>query len=376
MDIMQLGKYLVLTLIFSYALVAAEETNNHDILKLDDYYEILGIERSVEKKAIKSAFRKLSKKYHPDVSKDPNAADIFTKLSEAYEVLFDDKKRKLYDRYGKEGLENERKGPGGGGGFEDQWGGFWDEGGQGRNQKPKPLVIEFFVDLELIATGGKIDFSHFGMFLCPHCHGSGADSPGDVETCSQCKGRGKVMTVRQIAPGYIQQMQSVCPKCRGKGKMFQSVCHVCTGDKYMPSVKTDFFWVDKGMTAGKTITLSGAAKNADEGEDTDAIIVLRHAGHPFFTKRDEINLNCPLSLTLQEALTGFEKEIKTLSQKWVDIGKTTITQPYEEITLRNHGLPIYNSGGDMGNLFVQIDIAMPSNQEVQANRKHWEEFFE
>ena len=144
----------------------------------------------------------------------------------------------------------------------------------------------------------------------------------------------------------------------------------------MPSVKTDFFWVDKGMTAGKTITLSGAAKNADEGEDTDAIIVLRHAGHPFFTKRDEINLNCPLSLTLQEALTGFEKEIKTLSQKWVDIGKTTITQPYEEITLRNHGLPIYNSGGDMGNLFVQIDIAMPSNQEVQANRKHWEEFFE
>ena len=343
---------LLLLLITFQSTVLQEETK--DILELDDYYEVLGVERDTEKKAIKKAFRKLSKKYHPDISKDPKANEKFTKISEAYEVLYDDKKRKTYDRYGKEGLENEGRGRGGGGGdpFGDMFRNFFhdDDDGEGffggggrRRRKPRPIVVEFLVDLELIMVGGKVEFAHFGEFLCPHCQGSGADSPGDVEKCSECRGRGTVTQVRQIAPGYIQQMQTTCPKCKGKGQIFKSQCHVCTGDKEMLGVKEDFFWVEKGMTNGKTITIEASAKEDPEGEATDTVIVLRHAEHPFYKKRDEINLECSVKITLKEALFGFKKKVFGLNKEWIVVEKMGITQPGEEFKMRGKGLPIYNS---------------------------------
>ena len=244
------------------------QDDSRDILEIEDYYEVLGVEKDADSKAVKKAFRKLSRKYHPDVSKDPKANEKFSKISEAYEVLFDEKKRKIYDRYGKEGLENDGRGRGGGGGdpFSDMFRNFFHDdddgegffgGGGGRRgrRKPRPLVVEFLIDLELIMTGGKVEFAHFGEFLCPHCKGSGADSPGDVEKCSECRGRGTVTQVRQIAPGYIQQMQTTCPKCHGHGEIFKTKCHVCQGDKEMMGVKEDFIWVDTGMPNGKTSTV-------------------------------------------------------------------------------------------------------------------------
>lgn len=364
--------------------ISLEETK--DILEIEDYYEVLGVAKDVEKKAIKKAFRKLSRKYHPDVSKDPKANDKFSKISEAYEVLYDEKKRKIYDRYGKEGLENDGRGRRGGGGdpFSDIFRNFFHDddegegffGGGGRRQrKPRPIVVEFLVDLELIMEGGKVEYAHFGEFLCPHCQGSGADSPGDVEKCSECRGRGTVTQVRQIAPGYIQQMQTTCPKCKGKGQIFRSKCHVCRGDKEMMGIKEDFFWVEKGMTNGKTITIEASAKENPDGEPTDTVIVLRHADHPFYKKRDEINLECAVKISLKEALFGFKKRVRGLDQTWFIVEKEGITQPGEEIKMRGKGLPIYNSGGDYGDLFVVFDLVMPDQDQIIKNSSLWKNFF-
>jgi DnaJ-related protein SCJ1 len=356
-----------------------------DILAIEDYYEILSVEKDADSKAIKKAFRKMSRKYHPDVSKDPKANEKFSKISEAYEVLYDEKKRKIYDRYGKEGLENDGRGGRGGGGdpFSDIFRNFFHDdddgdgffGGGRRRRKPRPIVVEFLVDLELIMEGGKVDFAHFGQFLCPHCQGSGADSPGDVEKCSECRGRGTVTQVRQIAPGYIQQMQTTCPKCNGHGQIFRSKCHVCKGDKNMMGVKEDFFWVEKGMPNGKTITIEASAKEDPEGEPTDTVIVLTHAEHPFYKKRDEINLECTVKITLKEALFGFRKKVFGLDKKWILVEKDGITQPDYEMKVKGKGLPVFNSGGDYGDLFVVFEIEMPDSEDVAKNLSQWKEFF-
>ena len=358
------------------------EDQSKDILEIEDYYEVLGVEKDADSKSIKKAFRKLSRKYHPDVSKDPKANEKFSKISEAYEVLFDEKKRKIYDRYGKEGLENDgRGGRGGGDPFSDIFRNFFhdDDGddffGGRRKRKPRPIVVEFLVDLELVMQGGKVEFAHFGEFLCPHCQGSGADSPGDVEKCSECRGRGTVTQVRQIAPGYIQQMQTTCPKCKGHGQIFRSKCHVCQGDKEMMGVKEDFFWVEKGMPSGKTITIEGSAKEDPDGEPTDTVVVLRHADHPFFSKRDEINLECNVKISLKEALFGFRKKVFGLNKQWILIEKEGITQPGEEMKVRGKGLPVFNSGGDYGDLFVVFDLEMPDSQDVDKFRSEWKQFF-
>jgi DnaJ-related protein SCJ1 len=358
------------------------------IMQLEDYYEILGVAKDANDKDIKKAFRKLSRKHHPDVSSDKNANEIFSKISESYEVLKDEKKRKLYDRYGKEGLEESGRGRGGGGGnpfdvfssfFDDDGeGGFFGGGRRQGSRKPRPLVIEFFVDLELIQTGGKVNFTHFGSFKCPHCDGSGADDPNDVHVCSECRGKGRVMKVRQLAPGYVQHIQGTCPKCNGQGKIFKSKCHVCSGEKTLKGVKEDMIWVEKGSPDGTVITVEGAAKDSvDEGEEsTDVVVVVRRAKHPFYRNvQGSDDLHCTIDISLEEALLGYKKKIRNLSGEYFRIEEKSIWDLNQKRRMRNKGLPKHNSGGDHGDLIIDHVMSMPSDEEVEKNRQLWEDFF-
>ena len=143
----------------------------------------------------------------------------------------------------------------------------------------------------------------------------------------------------------------------------------------MMGIKEDFFWVEKGMTNGKTITIEASAKENPDGEPTDTVIVLRHADHPFYKKRDEINLECAVKISLKEALFGFKKRVRGLDQTWFIVEKEGITQPGEEIKMRGKGLPIYNSGGDYGDLFVVFDLVMPDQDQIIKNSSLWKNFF-
>lgn len=356
----------------------SEEEEERDILSLEDYYDILGIERSAEAKDIKKAFRKLSKKYHPDRSKDPQANDKFAAIGEAYDVLSDKNKRKKYDRYGKDGLKEDGRGGGRGSWSdffgEDDDGGFFG-GRRGGQRKPRPIVVEFFVSLEMIIGGGKVDYSYFSTFECPHCNGSGADNPNDIETCSECKGRGQVIKVRQLAPGYIQQMQMQCPKCGGKGKIHSSVCHVCSGEKLTKGVKEDFVWVEKGMPDGEIMTIENGAHEQDDGQKTGLKLIIRHAPHAFYRKRDSVNLECTVELTLREALMGFNKQIRYLDGEYIDVRGRGVTQPGSEMVIVKKGLPVHNSGGDYGSLYVMFKVLMPEQKRIEAKRDQWKAFF-
>ena len=139
----------------------------------------------------------------------------------------------------------------------------------------------------------------------------------------------------------------------------------------MLGVKEDFFWVEKGMPNGKTIKIEASAKEDPEGEATDTVIVLTHASHPFYRKRDEINLECTVKISLKEALFGFRKKVFGLDKKWIVVEKDGITQPDFEMKVKGKGLPVYNSGGDYGDLFVMFDIEMPDSEDVKRKLSQW-----
>lgn len=166
----------------------------------DDYYKVLELTRNATKKDVKKAFNKLSKKYHPDINKAPDAEKKFTQISEAYDVLIDEDKRRKYDRYGKEGLKET---PGGRGGFDP-----FDFFGRGEDQeegskKADSLEIPLLVSLEDIYNGSSLKIMITKKSVCSHCRGSGAENPDDLERCDQCGGRGIYLKTVQVAPGFI-----------------------------------------------------------------------------------------------------------------------------------------------------------------------------
>ena len=198
-----------------------------------DYYEVLGVSKSASADEIKRAYRKMAKKYHPDVNKDPDAEEKFKEVQEAYDVLSDDNKKAAYDRYGTlhfdqtGGFGGGAGGFGGFGGFEDVdlgdiFGSFFGGGGS-RQRKSGPMRGEDrFVQLEIdfmdAIKGKKTEIKINYDEQCPHCHGSGAKTPNDVQTCPKCGGTGTIRT-QQRSPFGTFVNQTTCPDCHGTGKL-------------------------------------------------------------------------------------------------------------------------------------------------------------
>ena len=211
-----------------------------------DYYEVLGVSRDATPDQIKKAYRKLAMKYHPDVNKAPDAEEKFKEINEAYEVLSDEKKRAQYDQFGHAGVDGQF-GQGFSGGYSDFGdlndifgsffgGGFGGFGQSSRRQANTPRqgndrVMQMSIDF-MDAIFGKTETISLEVDEpCSHCHGTGAESPSDVQTCPHCHGTGYVMTQQRSMFGVIQQ-QTVCPECHGTGKKVTHACHQCHGKGY------------------------------------------------------------------------------------------------------------------------------------------------
>ncbi|KAL6042976.1 DnaJ-related protein scj1 [Balamuthia mandrillaris] len=231
----------------------------------EDYYKLLGVTRDATEAKIKSAYKKLAAKWHPDKYKGEDkekAVKEFQKVSKAYEVLKDEQKRRIYDQYGEEGLEQQGR-RGGGGGFTDPFdlfsnfgfstGGKRRGGGAVQERQAPPLVLELEVTLEDLYLGRVLTVTHKKQTLCPSCRGTGAKDPDDVKTCPVCHGSGMVITTHQIGPGFVTQTQSICNKCGGKGKIVKSVCPVCGGTKVGVGEETITVVVERGMSDGQKI---------------------------------------------------------------------------------------------------------------------------
>jgi molecular chaperone DnaJ len=353
-----------------------------------DYYEILGVSRTATDEEIKTSYRKMAMKYHPDRNQgDQEAEEKFKEVAEAYEVLRDNNKRAMYDRFGHEGL---RGGAAGGGGFHDPFdifrevfgsgfgrgfGSIFDEffggqaGGSGRRdqQRGRDLQIRLKLTMEEIATGVTKQVKIKKLVACDTCAGSGAKKGSQPTTCPQCEGRGEVRQVSQSMFGRFVNI-TACPRCGGRGTIITDPCPTCRGEGIMHGEDTVEITVPPGVSEGNYLTVRGKGNaGPNNGPAGDLIVVMEEKPHDFFTRNGN-DIIFDLNLSFPEVALGTEVEIPTIEREEVDdtkknkMVKITVpsgTQSGKVFRLRGKGLPELNAYR-RGDLLVQVKVWTPT----------------
>ena len=343
-----------------------------------DYYEVLGVSRSASEDEIKKAYRKLAKKYHPDLNPgNAEAEQKFKEVNEAYEVLSDSNKKARYDQFGFAGVDpNYGAGAGGGGGF----GGFTDfdfgdlgdifgsffGGGFGGNsrssrsgpQRGESIRVGVTVSFEEAAFGCEKEVTVDRVDQCPTCKGSGCEPGTTPEVCTQCGGSGQVQQRRQTPMGVFATT-TTCPKCGGRGKIIHSPCKDCNGTGQQRKRKTIQVNIPAGIDNGQTISLRGqgnAGKNG--GPAGDLLITVTVRPHQLF-RREGNDVLCEAPITFTQAVLGGEMEIPTIDGK-VKYDIPEGTQTGTTFRLRGKGIPNLNGRG-RGDQYVTVYIETPRN---------------
>ncbi|OZJ04624.1 hypothetical protein BZG36_02062 [Bifiguratus adelaidae] len=327
-----------------------------------DYYKILDVSRNASSREIKKAYKALSKKYHPDKNPgDKEAEQKFVELAEAYEVLNDEEKRRIYDQYGEEGLKQ----GGGQQGFHnpfDIFAQFFGGGGHFGHQerKGKDLQLALEVTLEDLYSGTTIEIDVSKQVICDHCRGTGAEDPDDIETCPTCQGRGVKVIRHQLAPGMIQQVQTTCDACGGKGKVIKHQCSVCKGKKVRRGNEQLTLVVEKGMSDGHHVIFERESDEHPDYVPGDIIFTLTTLPHERFV-REGNNLYTKETITLIEALTGFTKTIPQLDNSTITLyrDRGEVTQPGFVQRIPGAGMPHHQYSSDKGDLFVEYSVVLP-----------------
>lgn len=329
-----------------------------------DYYEVLGVSRDADKNELKSKYRKLALKYHPDKNPgDKVAEDKFKEASEAYGVLSDDKKRSIYDQFGHEGLEG-TNGFSGSSGFEDIFSNFgnifedffgFGSESRGRARVQKGSDLRYDMTLEFMeATFGvekEIDVNKYD--LCDQCHGSGCKEGTQPETCSQCQGTGQFIQ----SQGFFK-VKSTCPYCRGKGKSIPHPCSKCVGSGRMEISKKVSVKIPAGVDTGARLRLTGEGEPSPSGGPTgDLYVFIKVKPHKFF-QREGIDIICAVDISFIQAALGDEITIPTLKdEKSLKIPPGT--QYGETFRFKGEGIPSLRSG-NRGDQIIQVNVKTPT----------------
>ena len=296
-----------------------------------DYYEVLGVSKSATEQEIKSAFRKKAKEFHPDLNKDdPKAADKFKEAQEAYEVLSDENKRKMYDQYGHAGVSNSASGAGYGGfsgfdGVDFDFGDIFDSvfgggfsgfsgfGRGARNSEPRQqrgsdILMRMELTFDEAVYGAEKKFNLDVVEECDECHGHGGF---DREECSRCHGKGTVTTQQQTILGSFMST-TTCPDCGGRGKTYKRKCTECNGKGKVKKNKKITINIPEGINTGDRQRITGKGNpGTNGGENGDLYIEFIVDEHDYFNRdNDDIYLEVPL--TIPEAVLGCKKEIPTV----------------------------------------------------------------
>eukprot|EP00796_Vickermania_ingenoplastis_P013408 gene13408-9225_t len=333
-----------------------------------DYYAVLGLEDKREdatEREIKTAWRKLSKKHHPDIAGE-EARVLYQTIQRAYEVLGDRRKRKIYDILGEDGLKNADKPQPS---QEMNWmfqafGGAPGMAGAGSNME---LVL--VVPLEDMYSGGGHTVTFQKTKICRACRGSGAKSQKHVHTCTHCGGKGRVLQNVQLAPGFVTRMEQECQRCAGTGKIVTMKCPVCSGKKMVRGTAKISVDIEAGMTEGHQIVYELEA-DQHPGQVPGDVLVLVDAPHPTF-ERKGLNLYTNITLTLKEALLGFAKSFPHLDGHMVHVESTGVTQHLHVEVVAEEGMPRHHVPSEKGNLLVTYIIAFPdqlSDEQKQVVR--------
>jgi len=342
-----------------------EEDKEVDNKKL---YEMLEVDPKASDQEIRSSYKKLVLKHHPDKGGDP---EKIKEINMAYEVLSDREKRELYDRYGLEGIKNGGGMPGGG--FEDLFDLLGRGGGGGRPQgrqrekpKMKPTQREVPVTLEDIYSGKMLDLPHKKNAVCSQCSGTGGSG---VKQCKDCDGQGAVIKTIQIGPGMYQRAQMACPKCKGRGETIDEakLCKGCKGKKVLPQEKTVQVSVEAGTPSDHVIKISGEGEEHPDAQAGDLEVFVRVQKHKTF-ERKGADLFMEKEISLKEALLGFSFPLKFLDGKDLTISSV----PGEVIshgdikTVKGKGLPFYRDIMSHGNLIISFKVIFPDLKKISA----------
>ncbi|SCU79625.1 LAFA_0B04434g1_1 [Lachancea sp. 'fantastica'] len=349
------------------------------LVTAQDYYGILGVAKDASDKDIKSAYRQLSKKYHPDKNPgDEDAHHKFIEVGEAYEVLSDDQKRQVYDRYGADALKNGGNGgPGGPGGphggfgggfgdpmdmFEQMFGGAHRGGHRGR---PRGHNLEAREELTLkeYYHGTTLDFTLNLNDFCDHCHGSGSQD-GKTTQCGQCQGQGVVIQVVRMGP-ITQKLQQICGACQGKGNIIKNKCRTCKGAKVERKAKPFHVDVPAGAPRDFVDVKTGEADKGPDFDSGDVFIKFTESSrNNMGYRRRGAHLYRTEALSLEEALKGgWNRNIEFFDKnKKVNLSrKAGVPVRHGEVERIPHfGMPIPGKANTFGDLFVDYVVIMPT----------------
>lgn len=344
---------------------------------MSDYYDVLEVSKEATAAEIKKAYRKKAVKYHPDKNPgDPEAEKKFKEISEAYEVLSDDKKRAMYDRYGKDAVHGAAGGMGGqgfasmdealrtfmgafGGGesiFESFFGGGSPRGGHGQmRQQGASKRVNITLSFEEAAKGVEKELAITNNITCTDCNGRGAASFDGIERCDRCGGQGQVFEQR----GFFS-MSMTCPKCQGEGQMITKPCESCHGQGTVKDKQHVKVTIPAGVDSGMRLRMSGYGDAGYGGGPAgDLYVFIDVKDHDVFDREgDDIILDLPVSFT--EAALGCKKEVPSLLNHTCRLTIPPGTQNGKIFRVKGEGFPNVHGSGT-GDLLVRIFVETPTN---------------
>nr|VDG63123.1 chaperone protein DnaJ [Streptococcus thermophilus] len=337
-----------------------------------DYYGILGVDQNASDAEIKKAYRRLARKYHPDVNDTDEAAEKFREISVAQEVLLDPQKRAIVDRGG-DPMEQGAAAPGGGGfGFGDIFEAFFGDGGGGgrgprsRVQPGNDALLRTSISLAEAYSGTRKDVTVDTAVVCEHCRGTGSESEAKPVTCDNCGGQGQVQQVQQSFLGNIMTTTS-CPKCQGFGEIITDPCQKCGGQGRVRSRRDITVNIPAGIVSGMRIRMAGQGEVGHGGGAAgDLYVEVTTEDHPVFV-RDGENLHLKVSMPMYDAALGTSLEVEDLAGETTTIEIPAGTQPNEQIILEGEGMPRLRAEG-AGDMIAHVEVVVPETLTKDERR--------
>lgn len=353
-----------------------------------DYYEVLGVTKTSSADEIKKAYRKLAKKYHPDISKEPDAEEKIKEVNEAYEVLSDPQKKANYDRFGHAkpgGFGGAGHGQGFGG-FEDIFGDFFGDifgggGARGGHSAKKEsgssrgadVYAELHISFKDSVFGGTEEIKINVDLKCEPCTGTGAKDPNkDLQSCSGCNGQG-IQNVRRRTAFGIFQTQETCSSCHGKGKTIAKKCTSCKGEGKKQGIQEIEVNIPKGISTGKQQRFVGKGHAGSNGGPAGDLYVefIVEEHQVFMRNGNDLHIELPISYI--DSVLGQKVKIPTLTTP-MEVQIPVGSEDGKKLRIKSEGVP-YLSGKGQGDLYVHLKIKMPKKLSA-AEKKILKEFKE
>lgn len=346
-----------------------------------DYYEVLGVSRDEDEATLKKAYRKVAKKYHPDVNPgDKEAEKKFKEASEAYAVLSDPEKRRQYDQFGHAAFEGGAGGAGGFGGFDFSGADFSDifgdifgdlfgggrRGGRGSQGPMKGMNIRKGVRItfEEAVFGCEKEIEVVLKDPCPKCNGTGAKPGTSPQTCPKCGGKGQVVYTQQSFFGTVQNVQT-CPDCHGSGQIIKDKCPDCGGTGYVSSKKKIAVSIPAGIDNGQSVRIREKGEpGVNGGPRGDLLVEVAVSRHPIFMRQD-MNIFSTVPISFAQAALGGDIRIKTVDGD-VMYNVKPGTKTDTKVRLRGKGVPSVRNSQVRGDHYVTLVIQTPEHLSAEA----------